>query len=306
MEYPDDMSESDTASTTADLEALRALQADAFELEQIENLLGRYNVFEAIGFIGQELTHSRFLAFLLDPQRNHGLNDLFLRSFLQKCSESTDRDSLPRVNDGSLGQTTVHTEVYAGDGRIDILLFNDVAKWAIIVENKIWTTEHSDQLDRYFRFVKENYPDCQVWGIYLTPYGDRPSHEEYLPFDYGAVCEVLDSILAEPDSTPSSDVRMSLQHYTDMVRRNVVGDSEIARLCQRLYREHHRAFDLVFQHRFATQEMIRRTLITLIRKTPGLIHDGGWINYPAESYVDFAVQEWDVPSARSGDIFGNG
>jgi hypothetical protein len=42
MEYPDDMSESDTASSAADLEALRALQADASERERMEELLERY------------------------------------------------------------------------------------------------------------------------------------------------------------------------------------------------------------------------------------------------------------------------
>ena len=39
MEYPDDMSESDTASTAADLQAPEALQADASDLERIEELL---------------------------------------------------------------------------------------------------------------------------------------------------------------------------------------------------------------------------------------------------------------------------
>jgi hypothetical protein len=44
MECPDDMSESDTASTDADLEALRALQADASELERIEELLSSLGI----------------------------------------------------------------------------------------------------------------------------------------------------------------------------------------------------------------------------------------------------------------------
>jgi hypothetical protein len=42
MEYPDDVSESDTASSAADLKALRALQAEVSELERIEELLERY------------------------------------------------------------------------------------------------------------------------------------------------------------------------------------------------------------------------------------------------------------------------
>jgi hypothetical protein len=79
MEYPDDMSESNTASTAAELEALRALQADASDLERIEELLDRYNVFEAIGFVDNEVKHSNFLAFLFDPDRNDALKDLPIR-----------------------------------------------------------------------------------------------------------------------------------------------------------------------------------------------------------------------------------
>jgi hypothetical protein len=63
------MSKSEAASAQADLEALRALQADAHELEWIDNLLGQFNILEAIGFVHQETKHSRFLAFLLDPRQ---------------------------------------------------------------------------------------------------------------------------------------------------------------------------------------------------------------------------------------------
>jgi PD-(D/E)XK nuclease superfamily/Domain of unknown function (DUF3387) len=182
------MNESRPASTEADLEALEALQADASELEQIEELLDRFNVFEAIGFIGQEVTHSRFLAFLLDPGQNHGLGDLFLRSFLLKCSESTDWDLQPQANgDGRLRQTTVHTEVYTGDGKIDILVLNESEGWAVIIENKIWTTEHSNQLEKYYRFVKKTYSSYQVRGIYLTPFVIPDSKDDEVPVDLSQI-----------------------------------------------------------------------------------------------------------------------
>ncbi len=68
------------------LEALRALEADASELECIEALLNRFNVFETIGFVDQELMHSNFLASLLDPRQNHGLGDAFLEEDLPLIS----------------------------------------------------------------------------------------------------------------------------------------------------------------------------------------------------------------------------
>ncbi len=67
------MDDTKLANRTADLDALRALQANAAKLEHIETLLDRFNVFETIGFVGQGLMHSNFLASLLDPRQNHGL-----------------------------------------------------------------------------------------------------------------------------------------------------------------------------------------------------------------------------------------
>ena len=50
------------------------------ELENLESLLAQFNIFESIGAVKQELRHSDFLSFLLDPSQNHGLGDLFLKA----------------------------------------------------------------------------------------------------------------------------------------------------------------------------------------------------------------------------------
>jgi hypothetical protein len=179
------MGESETASTESQLEALKTLQADAQELEYIESLLDRFNIFEAIGFIGQEIMHSRFLAFLLDPRQNHGLWDVVLKMMLKRASAISNAASVLKkfevIGNRNMEQTVVQTEVYTHDGRIDILLLNEVGKWAIVIENKVWTTEHSDQLDRYYRYVRKNHSGWQIFGIYLTPFGDTPSMRSTSP-----------------------------------------------------------------------------------------------------------------------------
>ena len=147
------MSEYETASTESDFDALEALQEDASELERIQNLLDQFNMFETIGFIGQEVMHSRFLAFLLDPKQNHGLGDVLLRKMLEKASAISNAASVLKVFEDigsrNMEQTSVQTEVYTDDGRIDILLLNEIEKWAMIIENKVWTIEHSDHLNRH-------------------------------------------------------------------------------------------------------------------------------------------------------------
>jgi hypothetical protein len=294
------MSEPDAASTQADFDALRALEADAPELERLEGLLDRFNVFQAIGFGKQETMHSQFLAFLLDPAQNHGLGDLFLRSFLRKVSESTSEVSLPQALDnadeGSLGHTAVHTEVYTGAGRIDFLLLNQAGKWAMIVENKVWTTEHSDQLGKYHRFVEKAYPRLQPLGVYLTPYGAAPSRkvdrEKYRSLSYGALCGVLNGVLEDGGSALDPDVRMSIEHYVRMVRRHIVGDPEVVELCRSIYRKHQRALDLIYKHRPDTGAEIRILIERIIRSEPDLEWDSRAFG---NDILRFAVREWDMP-----------
>ncbi len=48
------MSEPEATPLLTDLEALEALRADAQELERIEKLLDRFNLFQAIGLINDK------------------------------------------------------------------------------------------------------------------------------------------------------------------------------------------------------------------------------------------------------------
>ncbi len=266
-----------------DFEALRALEADASELERIEGLSNRFNVFETIGFVDQELMHSNFLASLLDPRQNYGLGDTFLKGLLAKASLSLD------LRDADLGQTLVHREWR----NVDILLTNDSLQFAAIIENKIWSTEHSNQLDRYYQVVKKVYPGWRVFGIYLTPYGNKSSHEAYSSLNYGTVCEVLEETLEVRGSALTSDVRVSVEHYVQMVGRNIVGNSEVTRLCQQIYRKHKRAFDLVFEHRPDHQMANRNILVNLISNEEGLVLTGR-----SKWFVWFHPSEWEVPGLQ--------
>src|SRR5438270_11312729 len=79
----------------ANQKELEALVVDNLDLERLEALLDQFNIFEAIGAVWQELRHSDFLAFLLDPQQNHGLGDVFLKRLLQKVLVSAESDRMP-------------------------------------------------------------------------------------------------------------------------------------------------------------------------------------------------------------------
>ena len=52
------------------------------DLEELEAKISRFNIFEAIGMVRQEIKHSNFIHFLLNPSEKHQLRDLFLKKLL--------------------------------------------------------------------------------------------------------------------------------------------------------------------------------------------------------------------------------
>lgn len=275
--------------------ALAALVVDNPELERLEVLLGQFNVFEALGAVRHELRHSDFLAFLLDPNQNHGLGDEFARRLLQKVLTAAGDQPLPvtpiDLDVWDLNEIIVQREWQ----NIDILLLEETYRLAVIIENKIGSIEHSNQLERYFQIVSQHYPGWKILGVYLTPEGDRPSHSAYIATNYTAVCGIIEQMTERRSSTLGADVRTLMIHYTQMLRRHIVSESEIADLCRRIYRKHQRALDLIYEYRPDKQAEIRELLEKIIRETPGLLLD-----HCSKSYVRFFPDSWDVPRLKSG------
>ena len=274
--------------------ALEALVLDNPELERLEALLDQFNLFEAVGVVRQEVRHSDFLAFLLNPQQSHGLGDVFLKRLLQQALGAGGR-TLPilplDLDIWSLDEVLVLREWQ----NIDLLLLDKPHHFAIIIENKIEIHEHSNQLQRYRQVVQTHYPDWSIIGLYLTPDGELPSDESYLPVSYSVICQVLEGLARSRASTFGPEVLMAITHYTQMVRRHIVGESEIAELCRRIYQKHQRALDLIYEYRPDRPAEIREVLERLITNTPGLVPDES-----VKQYIRFAPEEWDVPTLRAG------
>ena len=146
------------------------------DLEELEVQLDKFNIFEAVGVVRQELRHSNFLAFLLDPNQNSGLGQAFLKRFLQRAvlnSENSELSITPiDLDSWNLYNVSVQREWQ----NIDILILEENIKLAVIIENKIDGTESEGQLKRYYEAVKKQFPNYNIVCLYLTPEGDIPSH----------------------------------------------------------------------------------------------------------------------------------
>jgi hypothetical protein len=152
-----------------DAKALEALVVDNADLERLEALLDQFNIFEAIGAVRQELRHSDFLAFLLNPRGPHGLGDAFAKRLLQRMMATIPRNMAPispiDLDVWSLDELVVLREWQD----IDILLLDETHRVAVIVENKIGSSERSDQLTHYWQVTAHQYPGWRAIGLYLTP-----------------------------------------------------------------------------------------------------------------------------------------
>jgi hypothetical protein len=179
---------------------------------------------------------------------------------------------------------------------IDILLVDDRNKLAVIIENKIDSTEHGDQLTRYLQIVKQHHPNHKIISIFLTPDGDPPSDEEYLPISYLVVCELVEELAKSRASTLGLDIHLLLVHYAMMLRRHIVSESKIAELCRSIYRKHQRALDLIYEYKPDHQQAIHDILIDLIGKEENLISD-----HSSKAYIMFSVKAWDVPILLQGE-----
>lgn len=147
---------------------------------------------EKIGVSQKETVMANILKYYFDPNENHGLNDLFIKSLLQTKAfdlhEKKQHDSfIERVSSFkdiifNNESTTVKVEVKTfNNNRIDIVI--NTKKLVIAIEFKI-NHELNNPLDDYVDFIKSQvqiggkYYSKDAKNIYfvvLTPYWKAPS-----------------------------------------------------------------------------------------------------------------------------------
>lgn len=271
-----------------DAERLHVMDVDQ-ELVELRLPAAHFNIFEATGDVRHELNHSHFLYYLLNPQSNHGLQDGFIKDLLQSVFPVDDfASTFNGLSGWSVYREYSLTDEKTGEqGRVDIVLLHEQQGLAVIIENKIDSDEHANQLDLYYRVLKGR--GWETKGVYLTPDGRHPRHNEYVPISYRVVCSAIDEILA--DEAVVGDVRTLITHYLDMVRRHIVDEQGIDAACQRIYRRHEQALKLVQQRVSARQTKIGDVVERLVRQQ--LEH---LVSQPlGQKSIDNCIHNWKNP-----------
>jgi hypothetical protein len=283
-------------------EALEKFVLDSEELARLEERTSQFNIFEALGIVRQEIRHSNFLAWLMNPAQTHGLGDSFLKGFLFKTSVKARMPGIEKTIspvDVDVWDLT-ETEIRREWKNIDILLVENAQRFVCVIENKIYSSEHSDQLRCYREVVEEAFPDYTRHYVLLNVSGEEPSDSEYyVGVTYDEVCDVIERLLKMRASTIGDDVATALSHYVTMIRRRVMPDMEIQELCRRIYSKHRAALDLIYEHRPDRQAEIRDALLEMIRAD----RQEFIIDTASKSRIRFLPVSWDRSELHVGQGF---
>lgn len=268
-----------------DLQALVSL-VESEDLQILEEHGATFNPFDVLGRVHKEATHSAMLAWLLDPGGTHGFGADFLKLFVRlvarRAGERGDRHgaehdgltmpvrrpTLFEVDGWDLGSAEVRREWR----HIDLLVIDLEHQFALVVENKVWSSEHSGQLLRYAGVTGRELGWCERYlHVYLTPSGDEASGERYVPVSYADVVGLLDRLLKSRSSTTAAEVLHFIERYRDTIEEHIMGDSELREICQRIYRNHKRAIDLIVEHMPDDQDLRYDLLTSIIEEDADLL-----------------------------------
>ena len=207
--------------------------------------INQNSMLDIYGIARSETHHSKFLAWLFNPNESHNTGELALRKLLniavrrgiEQNNQSKNFQWFKKavLTSASLSLTSasnvqVLTESYVeaqgkkgAKGRIDILVSNlalggDFIN--IIIENKIYSNEHDEQTTTYFEGINQKLPNQKNIFLYLTPKsnwempiqnGPSCTCEHFIEVNYQDILtEVLTSILEEPIS---SATKIAIEDY---------------------------------------------------------------------------------------------
>jgi len=243
--------ETSQIDTLNDIQVLENFISENEELEDLESIVNQFNIFTSLRIESSEIRHSNFLSWLTDPNETHGLGDYFLKLLIKRIARIANSFQIDTVSLIDIDYWDLeNSEVFREEKYIDLLIKDDKNKFVCVIENKIKSTEHDNQLQRYFNHVISEFPDYKKMFVYLTVEGEIPesdSSNNWIPFSYSQIVETIDYLLKSKGNTLSNEIHIFISHYLEMLRRYIVEDSNVHKLCRRIYIKHKRAIDLIIE-----------------------------------------------------------
>lgn len=196
------------------------------EYHELKLYYNSKSIFDILGIMRNENVHSNFLAWLLDPSEYHGLNYYTIKKFLEMlimalfdCKYSKENEKIfpeylvDYIITGNYEVLNVEIErekVIENNKRIDIYIdvtikiYDEeemVKNLKIILENKVYSKEHSEQTLQYYKWAKKKFNGLsELIFVYLTPISNNELYDlneqqckckEYIQVNYQYIVDYL-------------------------------------------------------------------------------------------------------------------
>lgn len=236
-----------------DVIKLNRFIVDNHELEILEADLKTFNPFKVLKLDTFEIRHSNILGWLLNPNDNHNLGDKFLKKVLGETIVRNENISIRKSTIDILTSNFSDVEVFREKNNIDILVVSEESKLVLAIENKIYSNEHDDQLNRYLAILKDCYQGFDIMPVFLTLTGVKSdSTDEWGTLSYEVIYKILSSILNLYSNTLNNKVSDFISYYLNILEELTMQDDKVIQLCQSIYKEHKEAIDLILKYGIGT------------------------------------------------------
>lgn len=286
----------DVAAMQADHACLNELIVNCPDFDRLEALLGGFNLFQVLKFEHGEIRHSNVLAWILDPEESHGLDSSFLKKWLMRVIHESSDQTEARIAAVDIdGWQLVSVEVRREWQNIDLLLVMNFAggeHWVVSIENKVNSVQHSNQLRRYRSIVEESFPHARrLIFVFLTKDEESAEDDAYLPASYSQVHQTLKECLQSRNHAIGAEPKVLLENYLRLLEEKFMDESEIARTALRIYQQHRRALDIIFEHRPDNLRMASDRVRKLLADNADRL--GILMESCSKSYIRFIPRSWD-------------
>ena len=216
-----------------------------------------------------EIRHSNVLAWLLDPNGSHGLQDLFLRKWLMLVFYGIEPrgSSLDPIKIDTVPFRTV--KVRREWHHVDVLLeikTETEGSWVICIENKVRSSQGKDQLPNYRKEIERLFPGHVMAYIYLTVTREEPNDAQYVEATYEDVCSALEACLAEHSGLIGEGPGMLINHYLSILKERFMDNNEISKLVADIWKKHEEALDIILDNRPDNVRRLTETAKELITR----------------------------------------
>jgi hypothetical protein len=293
----------------SNLQVLERFVAENDDLLLLEEKIGRFNIFDALKIERRELQHSNFLAWLLSPNESHGQGDLFLKSILMDVlRKARGQEMTVPVSPVDLDGADLHgVEVRREWRNIDLLISSEHPAFVVAIENKVDSGEHSSQLGRYEATVAASFPGVSCLHVFLTPDGSEASDDDWVNYSYHNLHSVLTRVQRQAGGSLGGDVGVFLAHYLNLVGSKLMNDPDIDDLCQRIYANHSRALELIFERVDVGGTGVVAVISRWLQEQPKMWRvvttHAKWVKFFPASWIGVLMREDGSPLPTGAEVF---